>query len=93
MATQPTPELSAEVLTYLRRALPHFVAGKSVAEAMAAVLEDDARLVGAAFDRGTSHHFPTPCERGVSKYTGDRKGDLIGSHISCTVYERMQVQS
>jgi hypothetical protein len=41
---QMASELTNDEMLFLRRALPHFLAGKSVREAMEAVLEDDNRL-------------------------------------------------
>lgn len=78
--------ISADVEVFLRRALPHFMAGKSVEDSMRAVLDDDARLVMAAFERGTRRYFPTPDERGRSVSTGNRVGDTIASVISAKVH-------
>ena len=83
-------ELSTDVETFLRRAVPHMMAGKSVEEAMRAVLADDARIVTAAFKRQTSHHFPTPDERGISRSTGEQVGDCIASELSREVYTALR---
>jgi hypothetical protein len=79
---------SADVETFLRRALPHFMSGKSAEDSMRAVLEDDARLAGAFFARGTTHYFPTPDERGRSYHDGVKVGDVIAAEISSEVYAK-----
>jgi hypothetical protein len=81
-----TDTLTAAEETFLKRALPHFLAGKSVADSMRAVLDDDVRIVAAAFARSSTDYFPTPCERGRSVVRADRTGDLIASEIAATVH-------
>jgi hypothetical protein len=83
-------KLNDAELVFLRRALPHFMAGKSVGESLRAVLDDDARLVNAALTQASSQHFPTPCERGVSRMTPTRTGDVIFSEISRAVHQRLR---
>jgi hypothetical protein len=90
MATEQTFTAAEE--TFLKRALPHFLAGKSVEDSMRAVLDDDARIVTAAFARSTTDYFPTPCERGRSVVRADRTGDLIASEIAATVHSRFNAQ-
>ncbi len=78
-----------DVEIFLRRALPHYLAGKSVEAAMRAVLDDDARLLMAAFDRGHGQYFPTPDERGISTHTGVRVGDVIAAQLSRDVHSAL----
>jgi hypothetical protein len=79
-------------LTFLKRALPHFRAGKTAAEAMAAVLADDARIINASFKRQSAQFFPTADERGRSHNGGDQIGDCIFSEISRLVHTRLASQ-
>lgn len=90
MARAGQNELPADVEVFLRRAAPHFMAGKSVEDSLRAVLDDDARLFTSLYDRRTSHFFPTPDERGRSHATSEGKGDLIASELSRTVYGRFR---
>jgi hypothetical protein len=89
MATQ----VDGAVEVFLRRALPHYLTGKSVEDSLRAVLDDDARLVAAALARGGAQYFPTPDERGVSRITPDRTGDLIASHLSSQVHAALRAPS
>lgn len=82
--------LSEEVIVFLHRAAPHFMAGKSVEDSMRAVLDDDARLIAAAFKRSTSEFFPTADERGISRMRPDQIGDVIFAEISRSVYSRIK---
>jgi hypothetical protein len=94
MSTQAAQNgLSGEALVFLRRALPHFMAGKSVEDSMRAVLDDDARILTAAFARSTTDYFPTPCESGRTVVHADRTGDLIASEIAATVHARFNTQA
>ncbi len=86
-------ELSAAEVTFLKRALPHFLSGKSVEDSMRAVLDDDARIVTAAFTRSTTDYFPTPCDRGRSVVQADRIGDLIASEIAAAVHVQFNTQA
>lgn len=79
--------------TFLKRALPHFLAGKSIEDAMRAVLDDDARILNAALISSTTDYFPTPCERGRTVVSADRTGDLIFSEIAATVHARFNAES
>lgn len=54
-------QLTADEMTFMQRMLPHFMAGKTAAEAAAAVLEDDQRLVAAVMKH--SDHKRTADER------------------------------
>ncbi|PTQ64511.1 hypothetical protein C8J45_103361 [Sphingomonas sp. PP-CE-3G-477] len=83
--------LRGDTLVFLQRALPHFLAGKSVEDSMRSVLDDDARIVTAAFACSTTDYFPTPCERGRSVVRADRTGDLIASEITATVHARLRL--
>jgi hypothetical protein len=70
--------------------LPHFMAGMAPEQAARAVLEDDARLVTAAFDRRSSSFFPTPDERGRSQSAAEGKGDVIAAELSRRVHTVFQ---
>lgn len=83
---QSIAAITPDVGVFLQRALPHFLAGMSVADSMRAVLDDDARLATAFFERGQSFYIPTPDECGRSGSTDRRKGDVIVSEIAHTVY-------
>lgn len=92
--TAPSETLfSNDELTFLRRALSHFQSGKSVADSLQAVLEDDARLATAFFKRGTSQFFNTPDERGISRATGDQIGDVICHELAGQVYTALRATS
>lgn len=82
-------QLTKDELVFVQRMLPHFIAGKSALDAAEAVLEDDARLIAAFFDRQHSVYFPTADERGVSALTRLGTGDVIFSHIAKAVYQRL----
>ena len=84
-----TYQFTKDELTFMQRMLPHFMAGKSAIEAAEAVLEDDARLLGAAFERRQYHYVPTPDEMGRSHTEPAGKGDVIFSEISRAVYQRL----
>lgn len=86
-------ELDNDVIVFLRRAIPHYLAGKSIEDSLRAVLDDDARLLNAVFNRGGSDYFPMPDERGVSRRRPDQTGDVIFSEIAKAVYQRFQVQA
>ncbi len=78
--------LTAAELAFAQRMLPHFMAGASVVDAAKAVIEDDARLLSALMDRSHSYYVPTADERGASRSTGTRPGDLIASELSARTY-------
>lgn len=84
---------ASDIETFLRRAAPHFLAGKSVEDSMRAVLDDDARLFNALCTRGTSAYFPTPDECGSSRSTGERTGDVITSHMAAQVYAALRARA
>lgn len=86
-------ELSAAEVTFLQRALPHFLSGKSIMDSMRAVLDDDARIVTAAFARSTAEYLPTPCERGRSVVHAGRTGDLIASEIAAAVHVQFNAEA
>lgn len=86
-------DLDNDVIVFLQRAIPHYLAGKSVEDSLRAVLDDDARLLNATFNRGSYTYFPTPDERGISRRRPDQTGDVIFSEISKAVYQRLQVQA
>lgn len=73
-------------LTYLRRALPHYLAGKSVVESMEAVLADDARLLSAAAD--TSHGYIG--FNGAACSYVDQVARGLASQLSDAVYRRLR---
>ena len=81
--------LSGDELIFAKRMLPHFMSGKTPMEAANAVMQDDARLLMAAFDRGHSQYFPTADGCGTSRHSGARIGDVIASHVSAAVYARL----
>ena len=82
--------LSADELVFAQRMLPHFLAGKPVYEAAKAVLEDDARLFEALFDRSHSYFVPTADERGTACSAREGKGDVIAREITAEVYSRLR---
>ena len=88
MAQQITPEVE----TFLRRAIPHYLAGKSFEDSLRAVLADDERLFAAFHDRNRSYFMPTCDERGYSYHTGERKGDLIAAEMARTVYTTIRAE-
>ena len=77
-------------LVFVKRMLPHFLAGKSAEECAKAVLADDERLYIALHQRRHSQFVPTYCERGRSYQTDEDKGDVIVSELARTVYERLR---
>ena len=82
-------ELTKDEMTFARRMLPHFMAGKFATEAAQCVLDDDARLFTAFFDRSRSYHVPTADERGLSHTTPQHTGDAIAAHMTGDVYSRL----
>ena len=81
-----TATLTNDELTFAKRMLPHFLAGKSAVDAARAVLEDDARLFAAFCDRRHSYYVPTADERGASVSTLEGKGDVMAREITSRVY-------
>jgi hypothetical protein len=82
-------ELSADVETYLRRALPHFLAGKSAQEAMEAVLEDDVRLTNKLLAQTYSVSHGAAGDGGPL-VTADGGSSELGQHLSATVYNELR---
>lgn len=84
-------QLTPDELVFVQRMLPHFIAGMSVEQAAEAVLNDDARLLHACFDRASDSFVP-----GYNDHTGrthrgrEGKGDVIAAEITRTVYERLR---
>ncbi|CAN7394557.1 hypothetical protein [Neorhizobium sp. LjRoot104] len=86
-----TQELTDAELVFVKRMLPHFIAGKSVEESAAAILEDDARLFTALFDRSSDHFVPGYNDHtGRTHRTREGKGDVIASAMARTVYDRLR---
>lgn len=85
-----TPVMTDGEVVFVRRMLPHFMAGKSVEDAAAAVLADDERLFLALFDRSHSEFVPTADERGLSHTTRVGKGDVIATEMAGEVYRRIR---
>lgn len=83
-------ELSPAERTFALRMAPHLNAGKSFEDAARAALDDDVRILSAAFDRGRSVYVPTPDERGRTYHTGDRPGDVIARELAAAVYRRIR---
>jgi hypothetical protein len=65
-------------IVFMKRMLPHFMAGK------------DERLMAAFFDRGHSQYVPTADERGSVFHTGERQGDVMVRELSAEVYKRLR---
>lgn len=82
-------EFSSAELIFAKRMLPHFMAGKSPAEAAKAVLDDDTRLLVSLCDR--SHSYFIDIGDGASGRTRQGAGDLIASQISAKVYSRLRL--
>lgn len=85
------PQLTDAQLIFARRMLPHFMAGKSAKDAARAVIDDDARLFSALLDRSHSYYVPTADERGASRSSDERPGDLIASNLSAATYSRLRL--
>ncbi len=83
-------QLTGADLVFVQRMLPHFLAGKTPAEAAAAVIEDDCRLFAATCKRRSSYFVPTADERGRSVASRAAEGDVISSELSATVYRRLR---
>lgn len=83
-------DLTPAEQVFVKRMLPHYLAGKSIEEAAAAVLADDERIFAALCDRGSSQYVQTVDERGRAIYSGDRPGDMIASELAATVYKRIR---
>lgn len=84
-------ELTADEMTFVKRMLPHFLAGKSVEECARAVLDDDARLFTAFCDRAHDNFVPGYSDHtGRSYRTREGKGDVMTSEISRAVYSRLR---
>lgn len=82
-------ELSAAEITFLRRALPHFLVGKSVEDAMRSVLDDDARLSGKLFERTYSVSYGAAGD-GAPLVTPDAASSTLSQHLSQTVYAELR---
>lgn len=82
------PDLSGAELIFVRRMLPHFLAGKSVEESAKAILADDIRLFSALLDQG--HSYFVDQGYGRSAPTREGKGDVIRARISQDVYEGLR---
>lgn len=82
--------LTGAELVFAQRMLPHFLAGKTAAEAAQAVLADDERIFEAFCNRSSSHYVPTADERGASHTTRIAEGDVIASEITRRVYDRLR---
>jgi len=83
-----TAQLTAAEEIFLRRALPHYLAGKSVRESMEAVLADDNRLVNAGLDG--SHGFIGFNDQ--AHYCPDHTAKSILSSLSAAVCTRFNEQ-
>lgn len=92
VATEQNERITPEVEIFLRRAVPHFMAGKSVEDSFRTVLDDDQRLFDAIHDKSRSFYMPTADDRGRAYTTGERKGDLIASELARTVYARLRAE-
>jgi hypothetical protein len=77
-------------IVFMKRMLPHFMAGKDVVESAKSVVADDERLMAAFFDRGHSQYVPTADERGSVFHTGERQGDVMVRELSAEVYKRLR---
>lgn len=83
-------DLTPAELVFVKRMLPHYLAGKTVEQAAAAVIEDDERIFAAFCDRGSNQYVQTVDERGKAIYSGDRPGDMIASELAATVYKNIR---
>ena len=83
--------LSSAELVFARRMLPHFMAGRSAAEAAAAVLDDDARLFEAYCEQ--SHAYFVDVGEGYSARTRMGRGDVIAKGLTEAVYERLSAEA
>jgi hypothetical protein len=79
-------ELTASEITFAKRMLPHFMAGKTFEQAADAVLEDDVRLLVAVIDN--SHGYLGFNDQ--SHYYTDTKAKGLASALSDEVYRRLQ---
>lgn len=85
--------MTDDELIFTQRMLPHFMAGKSAAEAAQAVIDDDARIFNAFSEVAHDQHALVASSLrpdGYSVRTRYAKGDAIREHITSTVYERLR---
>lgn len=84
-------DLTDAELTFAKRMLPHFLAGKSAAEAAQAVIDDDARIFAAFCDRASHYYVPGYNDHtGRSYRTREGSGDLIAKELTRRVYEELR---
>jgi hypothetical protein len=85
-------DLSTDQITFLKRALPHFMAGKSVEDAMRAVLDDDARLLNALHSNRAVSMSQGAMGDGspMQNYDYTDAAKTIRSAITTTVYEKLR---
>lgn len=76
--------LTDEAKTFLRRAVPHVLAGKSFEDALRAVLADDQRLFNAMRDTADRNAWP-------DRQPGpERVGDVITRELAARVYNTVR---
>lgn len=80
--------LTAAEKVFLQRALPHFLAGKSVEDAMRAVLDDDGRLFTKLVEKTYSVSWGAQGDGGPL-VTPDAGSSTLAQHLSATVYEQV----
>jgi hypothetical protein len=89
--TQGAEGLTPDELVFVRRMLPHFMAGKNVVESARAVLDDDVRLFAAAtISRGQYFLDGDFSEARTSSRDYNPVGSSLTAAITGVVYRKLR---